>query len=173
MLFKRRPREDQQAASDETAPEEVPSVDATILRDQHGLHQAWYLDMRLQEELMRAARTGHPFSIAAWEPQLLRNDVPDPQVIDRAAAFIANKLRSYDLVGRMAEHRFVAVLLDADYHLAKTVAYRINADIPANIPRAGKWKAAIATFGRDGVDGDSLIQAALRRLDDHSRANAA
>jgi hypothetical protein len=36
------------------------------------------------------------------------------------------------------------------------------------IPGAGKWRAGVATYGRDGVDADGLIQVTLRRLDDDS-----
>jgi hypothetical protein len=172
MIFKRRARDDPRDATEEAPSKDVASAGAAVLRDQLGLHQPWYLELRLKEELTRAARADRIFSLATWEPQLLPGDVPDPQVIDRAAAFIVSKVRSYDLVGRMAEYRFVAILLDADYHHATTVAYRIKADIQATIPGAGKWKAGISTFGRDGVDGDSLIQVALRRLDDNSASAA-
>jgi hypothetical protein len=172
MVFKRRARDDPQGAPEE-APSSLASADsAAILRDELGLHQPWYVDLRLKEELTRAARTDRGFSLATWEPRLLPGDVPDPNLIARVAALIASKLRTYDIVSRMSEYRFVAMLLDADYPHASTVAYRIKADIQVEIAGAGKWKAGIATFGRDGVDGDSLIQVALRRMDDNSSAAA-
>jgi len=169
MLFKRRARDDPQNAPD--APPPTSGGEAS-LRDDLGLHQPWYLNLRLKEELARSSRTDGVFSLATWEPRLLPGDVPDPNIIAAAAALIAGKLRSYDLTARISEHRFAAVLLDADNHHASTVVFRIKADIQVEIPGAGKWKAGVATFGRDGADADSLIQVALRRMDDASSAAA-
>jgi GGDEF domain-containing protein len=104
---------------------------------------------------------------------VLPGSEPDPQIVAKAARLIASKLRTYDLVACISDARVAALLLDADNHHASTVAYRIKADIQVEIPGAGKWKAGVATFGRDGADGDSLIQVALRRMDDGSGANAA
>jgi hypothetical protein len=173
MLFKRRARDDPHSPPEEASPSPATPGGAAALRDELGLHQPWYLDLRLKEELARAARADRVFSLATWEPRLLPGDTPDPEIIAKAARLIASKLRSYDLVGRIADQRIAALLLDADYHHASTVAYRIKADIQVEIPGAGKWKAGTATFGRDGVDGDSLIQVALRRMDDSTGAAAA
>jgi hypothetical protein len=167
MLFKRRPRDDPQDAPETPPPK---SGGEGSLRDELGLHQLWYLNMRLKEELARSSRTDGVFSLATWEPRMLPGDVPDPNIIAAAAALIVGKLRGYDLVARISEHRFAAVLLDADNHHASTVVFRIKADIQVEIPGAGKWKAGVATFGRDGADADSLIQVALRRMDEGSAA---
>lgn len=168
MLFKRKPREDEPPAEAEASPQ--AGAGPCALRDELGLHHLWYLEQRLKEELARAARAELVFSLAAWEPRLLPGDTPDPQVLARAAALIAGKLRTYDVVARASDYRFVAILLDADHPNASTVAYRIKADIQVMIPGAGKWRAGIATFGRDGLDGDSLIQAAFRRMDEDAKA---
>lgn len=170
MLFKRRPKDDSHDAPDPPPPK---SGGGESLRDELGLHQLWYLDMRLKEELARSSRSEHVFSIATWEPRLLPGSEPDRDIVLKAARLIAGKLRSYDLVACISDARIAAILLDADGHHASTVAYRIKADIQVEIPGAGKWKAGVATFGRDGVDGDGLIQVALRRMDDASGANAA
>ncbi len=173
MLFKRRARDDPQGAPEEASPSSATSTPAgAVLRDELGLHQLWYLDMRLKEELVRASRADHTFSLATWEPRLLPGDVPDPRIIAAAAALIAGKVRTYDLVCRISEYRFAGLLLDADYHNAATVTFRIKSDIQIGIPGAGKWKAGVATFGRDGNDGDSLIQVALRRMEEGSSAAA-
>jgi len=169
MLFKRRPRDDPQNAPETPPPK---SGGEAALRDELGMHQLWYLDMRLKEELSRSSRSEHVFSLATWEPRLLPGDAPDPEIVARAAKLIAGKLRTYDLVALISDARIAGILLDADYHNASTVAYRIKADIQVEIPAAGKWKAGVATFGRDGVDGDSLIQVALRRMDEGGSAAA-
>jgi hypothetical protein len=167
MLFKRKPREGEEAAASD-APKEERVAGSAILRDELGLFQPWYLDMRYREELARAARGAVIFSIAAWSPRLLGDDDPDPAIMARVAKLIADKLRDYDIACRIDERRILALLLDADYHHASTVAYRIKADIQIQIPGAGKWRAGAATYGRDGVDADSLMQVALRRLEEDS-----
>ncbi len=167
MLFKRRPREAEPPAPG-VAKQALQG--AAVLRDELGFSHLWYLELRLKEELARATRGGPIFSIAAWEPRLLPGDKPDPAIMSRAAGLIAGKLRSYDVAARIDEQRYVALLLDADYHHASTVAYRLKADIQVLIPGAGKWRAGVATFGRDGVDGDGLLQVAFRRLEDDAAA---
>jgi GGDEF domain-containing protein len=87
-----------------------------------------------------------------------------------AAAFIEKRLRTYDVLARIDEERFAALLLDAEYQTASTVAFRIKADLQTRLPSAGRWQAGVATFGRDGVDGDALIQAMFRRLEEDARA---
>jgi hypothetical protein len=169
MLFKRRSRDDAESAPDPPAT----AGGVTLLRDKHGLHQLWYMEVRLTEELTRAARSERVFSLATWEPRLLPGDTLRPDIMAQVASLIASKLRTYDVAALISESRIAAMLLDADHQHASTVTYRIRADIQIEIPGAGKWRAGVATFGRDGVDGDSLIQAALRRMDDSSSGAAA
>jgi len=168
MLFKRRPRDNEPPVAADIPKQAADRPPA--LRGELGLSQLWYLELRLKEELARAARGGTIFSIAAWEPRLLPGDEPAPEIMSRAAELIVGKLRSYDLATRTDARRYMAVLLDADYHHASTVAYRIKADIQVLIPGAGRWRAGVATYGRDGVDVDGLIQVTMRRLEDDAAA---
>jgi hypothetical protein len=168
MLFKRRPRDGSEAAPDTTPPKSGKGE--LDLRDELGMHQLWYLDMRLKEELARASRSGAVFSLATWEPRMLPGDVMDPQVLTACAKLIVGKLRTYDLTAQIGDNRFAAVLLDADNHEASTVVFRIKADMQVQVPGGGKWKAGVATYGRDGADADSLIQVALRRMDEAAAA---
>ncbi len=168
MLFKRRPREGEPPAA-AGVPKQA-TEGAAILRDELGLSHLWYLELRLKEELASATLGGTIFSIATWEPRLLPGEEPNAEIMSRAAGLIVGKLRSSDLVGRVDDRRYVGLLLDADYHHAITVAYRIKADIQVLIPGAGRWRAGVATYGRDGVDVDGLIQVALRRMDEDSQA---
>lgn len=166
MLFKRKPREEGPPIALESA--QPAGGDAAILRDELGLHHLWYLELRLREELARAARSDHVFSLAAWQPRLLPGDVLSPELLRQASEVIAGKLRAYDVAARVDNDRFVALLLDADYPSATTVAYRIKSDIQIRAPGA-KWRAGVATFRRDGVDGDALIQVAFRRLEEEAQ----
>ncbi len=161
-MFKRK----QEKPSASEGVEQPQNGDAASLRDELGLYHLWYFELRLSQELARASRSNGVFSIATWHLRLLPNEVPGPELLSKAASIIAESLRSYDIVARIDEYRFGALLYDAKYEEAATVAHRLKGDIQIKVPSAGKWRAGIATFGRDGVDGDTLIQTSLRRLNE-------
>jgi GGDEF domain-containing protein len=169
MLFKRKPREgDAEGGPNASGP--PPGGPEAALRDELGLHHLWYLELRLREELARASRANGMFSLAAWKLRLLPGEAPSDDYLRQAAAFITSQLRTYDLVARIDAERFVAILLDAGHEDANNVAFRIKGDLQIKLPSAGRWQAGVATFSRDGVDGDSLIQATFRRLEGDARA---
>jgi hypothetical protein len=140
------------------------------LRDELGLHHLWYLEMRLRDELARASRTHTMFSLAAWQLHVLPGETPSPELPALAADIIQSSLRSYAIVARIDADRFVAILFDAPYDAAATVAFRIKGDLQIKVAAAGRWQAGVATFPHDGVDGDGLIQATMRRLQADARA---
>jgi hypothetical protein len=167
MLFKRKPRDEPEPV--DRAPLSAVDEAYAALHTELGLHHLWYLELRLKEELARAARTDGVFSIAAWRPRLLPGEPMPPQLIVQAGQIISKSLRSSDVAARLDENRLVGLLLDARFEDSTTVAFRIKADLQVRISGAGKWQAGVATFGRDGVDGDGLIQAVLRRLEEDAR----
>jgi GGDEF domain-containing protein len=162
-MFKRREQEPV------PGPSPPPQSDA-LLRDELGVHPLWYLEMRLTEELARASRTSGVFSLACWQLKLLPGERPSGSLLKQAADFIIESLRTYDIVARIDEYRFVALLLDAQYEAASTVAFRIKGDLQVRVLSAGRWQAGVAAFPRDAVDADGLIQASFRRLGDDARA---
>jgi GGDEF domain-containing protein len=171
MFFKRRDK--QEALGEERPPPggKGGGADPThVLRDELGLCQLWFLELRLHEELARAARVNSVFSLACWQLKLLPGEAPSQNLLQQAATLIAGSLRSYDIVARLDDERFVAILLDAPYEAASTVAFRIKGDLQVRVSSAGRWQAGIAAFPRDAVDGDGLIQAAFRRLGEDARA---
>jgi hypothetical protein len=174
MFFRSRSRkeaasEDRGAALD---PGQQPASDPQgVLRDELGLYHLWYLELRMREELARAARIDSVFSLAAWRLRLLPGEEPHPDLLRQVAEFVVGRLRSYDIASRIDAHRFVAILFDADYPNATAVAFRLKTDIQTRIPSVGRWQGGVATFGRDGVNGDALIQAALRRLEEDARGS--
>lgn len=168
MLFKRRKAEG--PAPEGAIPQQPPPAPDAVLRDDLGLHQLWYFERRLREEVARAVRVGGVFSLVVWQLQLLPGESLELEVVQRCASIISSSLREYDLATRVDEERCAALLLDADYQGAATVAHRIKCDLQVRIRSAGKWRAGVATFQRDGVDGDALIRAALRRLDEDAQA---
>lgn len=142
---------------------------AGVLRDELGLHHLWYLELRLQQELLRAARMGAVFSMASWQRRMLPGEEAGFETLERCAGILKEHLRTYDVASYIDGQRFVAVLFDADARDAATVAFRVKGALQLHISGAGKWQAGLATFGQDGLDGNALIQAALRRLDEDTR----
>ncbi len=171
MVFgrKQKPEQPAEAATSAAIETEAPAADA-VLRDPLGLYHLWYLERRLQEELARAPRINSCFSLATWRLRLLPGETPSPELLAKAASLIASSLRSYDVYARIDETRIVAILYDADFQAASTVAFRLKGDLQVGIASSGRWQAGVATFPADGVDGDSLIHAAFRRLDEDARA---
>lgn len=169
MFFKRR---DKKEALDEERPPPGGGGDdpSAVLRDDFGLFHLWYLEMRLREELARAARVNSVFALACWQLKLLPGESPSQALLLQAAEHIAGSLRSYDIVARLDDERFVAILLDAPLEAASTVAFRIKGDLQVRVGSVGRWQAGLAAFPRDAVDGDGLIQAAFRRLNEDARA---
>lgn len=162
-MFKRREQEP------DPEPSPPPQSDA-VLRDELGVHPLWYLEMRLKEELARASRTNGVFSFACWQLKLLPGERPSDDLLKQAADFIMESLRTYDILARIDEYRFAALLPDAQYEAASTVAFRIKGDLQVRVHSAGRWQAGVAAFPRDAVDADGLIQASFRRLGDDARA---
>lgn len=168
MFLKRKPPAEDPAVEPESPAEVEPTRD--VLRDELGLYQLWYLELRLEEELVRAARSENVFSLVAWQLRLLPGEAPSADLLRRAAAIIVKGVRSYDIPSRIDEERFAALILDAAYEQASTAAFRITGDLQMQIPSAGTWRAGVATFRRDGMDDEALINTAVRRLQDDARA---
>ena len=166
-MFKRSPKIETPAF--QPSAKGASPVDAA-LRDELGLYHLWYLELRLAEELDRAARTGSVFSLTAWQLRVLPGETPHPDLLEQAAKLITDSLRNYDVPSRIDAVRFVAILFDADLADASTVAFRTKADLHLRAPSAGKWQAGVATFQRDGLDANALIGATLRRLEEDARA---
>jgi GGDEF domain-containing protein len=162
MLFKKRPREEPEEPSEARASARSGPA---VLHDELGLYHLWYLELRLKQELARAARSESAFTLAAWKLRALPGAPPSDEYMRQAADFIVSSLRAYDIVARVDVDRIAAILFDAGYEVATTVAFRIKGDLQRRQPSAGRWLAAVAAFGRDGVDGDTLIQTIFRRLD--------
>ncbi len=178
MVFRRKPKEERPA---EVAPSEPdsPAVSAgpqpptgpdEALFDGHGMHQLWYLERRLRDELARAARVNSIFSLACWRLRMLPGEQMTDELIQKAAKLIAGRLRTYDICARIDEERFAAILFDAEPAAVSTVAYRIKADLQLEAKSTGRWQAGVSTFPTDGMDGDGLIQAAFRRMEEDARA---
>ena len=178
MVFRRKPKEERPV---EAAPSELsgfvaptgptpPTAAEGALFCELGMHQLWYLERRLKEELARASRVNSIFSLACWRLRMLPGESMSDELALKAAELISGRLRSYDICARIDEERFAAILFDAEAAAVTTVAFRIKADLQVEVRSAGRWQAGVSTFPMDGLDGDGLIQAAFRRLEEDARA---
>ena len=162
-------RLDPAAQAAEATLELVPASGASALYDDVGLFHLWYLERRLNEELSRAARIKNTFSLACWRLRGLPGEAIPKELVEQTATFLADKLRSYDIYSQIDDERFVAILFEADYRSASTVAFRLKGDMQVQMQTTGRWQAGVSTFPDDGTDGDALIQNAFRRLAEDAR----
>ncbi len=172
MVFGRKQKQTEAAPAPAVEGADAASLLAPdgLICESTGLYKLWYLERRLREELARAPRINSTFSLAAWRLRMLPGEAPPQELVDKAATLIATSLRSYDIPARIDEHRIVAILFDADYDSAATVAYRLKSTLQMQAMSMGKWQAGVSSFPNDGVAGDALIQVAFRRLDEDTRA---
>jgi hypothetical protein len=170
MLFKRKGKGEPSSREPPEDSGKAGGDPTAVLRDELGFHHLWYLDLRLGEEQARATRAEGVFSLCGWRLRLLPGEKISNEILLRAAEVIASSLRTYDIVARIDEERIAALLIDADYHNASTVAYRVKVDIQTKMPSSGRWQAGVATFGKDGVDADGLIHTMFRRLEEDAKA---
>lgn len=167
MFFRRKQGREPEA---ESAVSSGPADAASVLRDELGLYHLWYLEMRMREELSRGARIGSVFSLALWQMRQLPGENLDRGHLEKAASTITENLRAYDIAARLETFRFAAILLDAGFEAASTVAFRLKGQLQLKVQTGGRWQAGVACFPGDGVDADAIIQTALRRLESDSRA---
>jgi hypothetical protein len=162
-------RDDEPPAPEDAGPPPNQERPDAAIRDELGLHQRWYFVMRLAEELERASRRSRALSIVAWDYRLLPGEEVPLAFVRRAAEELAERVRAYDVVFRLDDCRFVALLPDADGTEARTAAFRIKADLCVAIPGPGKWRAAVAAYPVDGTDADTLVLTAIERLDEDGK----
>lgn len=172
MVFGRKPKEEPPPEAEiadvpEPAPDASPDA---ALYDDLGMFHLWYLERRLREELLRAARVDGIFSLVCWRLRGLPGESLSDEQVRKAAGIIAKRTRAYDIFARIDEQRFVAILFECDEHAAATVAFRIKGDLQVSMQTTGRWQAGVATFPEDGMDGNSLIQTAFRRLESDALA---
>jgi GGDEF domain-containing protein len=165
-------RKSKKPTSDDLPSEQSLSREAA-LRDPLGLHHQWYLDLRLREEIARTEITKSDGALVAWQLSVLPGEAIDNDQFARSAKIIAKAMRSYDIIARTDERRFFAIIFDANYESASAVAHRVCLELQLVVSQAGRWKAGVASFRRDGRNGEELIERVLSRIDKASKATAA
>ena len=178
MAFKRKREEAHAGEVEKGAPDGAvtspgptpPDGPDAMLFDEFGMHQLWYLERRMKDELSRAARVDSVFSLACWRLKMLPGESMNAELVRKAAELIAGRLRSYDIYARIDEELFAAILFDAEAAAVNSIAFRIKADLQVIRLSTGRWQAGVSTFPDDGVHGDELIQVAFRRLEEDAKA---
>ncbi|MEA2682455.1 MAG: hypothetical protein QOK05_783 [Chloroflexota bacterium] len=95
-----------------------------------GLDTGARFELRVAQELKRAARGGHPTAVAVFELtgwHTLDADVPEAAtLLVRAAAVVTEELRDIDTVGWLRGARFAALLPMCDRASAHNAARRVT-----------------------------------------------
>lgn len=160
MFFRGRSKE-----AKEPGHEARDSPEAILIDEATELYKGWYFERRVNEEVQRCARYGRTFALILWEPRLLPGEVMEDEAIARVGGVIRAGLRQTDLAAQLDRTRFAALLIEAEHHTGRTVAYRMRGELASRVRGGpGTWRAGMAVFPDDGVDATSLFQVTARRL---------
>ena len=117
-----------------------------------GLYADWYFRLRLQEELARSRRFGHPCALMLAESTRGRLGREGEQALFQA---ITKTFRGTDLVAHMGSLRFAVLLSNTAPEGAQLARDRLEASVPA-----GSLLIGFACYPDDGEDWRSLFAAA-------------
>ncbi len=140
-----------------------------------GLFNRRYLETHLGQQVERMARTRKRVAILLLDIDKFKpiNDthghLVGDTILKEFAERIANRLRNFDLVGRLGGEEFVVVIPDATIHAAQRVAERLRASIGDRPFQAGDDVGALPITVSIGValgrpEGDS-VRAMIERAD--------
>lgn len=120
---------------------------AAIYERTTGLYAYWYLQLRVEEEIVRAERGGKPLScISLWAEA--------PERIATLATCVREALRLYDMAAHFNNGHFVIVLLDADHVGVHVVLQRVALAMDGDI------LAGAARYPEDGRTFEELLEVA-------------
>jgi GGDEF domain-containing protein len=122
-----------------------------------GLYAYWYLELRADEELSRAARFNKSLALMSiW--------AGTPDEIAEAGAHLKEGLRDYDLAGYLNNGHFVALLTETDPDGARIVVQRVRQILGPTL------LTGVAMFPGDGLTFEALLETAKRRAETNERA---
>lgn len=150
---------------------EALMVWTTVFDEATGLHTRQYLYDRLSLECDRARRLNSTFSVIVLQLHQRRTKDGDPIALPRpalqeVARLIDRLTHSSDLVARLSDSEVALVAMGADRSNREALVERLRTAVVLELPRLigssdqSLVKAGAATFGRDGTDERSLVQAA-------------
>jgi GGDEF domain-containing protein len=117
-----------------------------------GLYADWYFRLRLQEEIARSRRFGHPSALLLAEST--RGRLGREREI-RLFESITKSFRGTDLVAHMGNLRFAVLLTNTTPEGAAVAKERLASSVPAGLLQIG-----VACYPQDGEDWRSLMAAA-------------
>lgn len=141
-----------------------------------GLHNARYLEQRLEEEVARARRYGHRLSLLLMDSDSLKqvNDRYGHQegnaLLKAMAAAIKESVRSTDIPCRYAGDEFVVLMPQTDADDAAVVAERVRTAIESRglvVDGQRVWvtaSAGVATFPDHARDAEELVRKADKAM---------
>lgn len=138
-----------------------------------GLPNRRYLEERLEAEISRAARYGHPLAVLVIDVDDFKhvNDTwghaKGDEVLVWVGRFIRSMLRSHDVVGRTGGDEFVAILPSTDREGAELIARRLRDELDAlrgHPDHPVKMSIGAAAIGPGTGDAQSLIAAGDRAM---------
>ena len=111
-------------------------------------HDRAYLQSRIREEIDRARRYGHPFSLLVLEAHPANDGIPIRRKVDHAIERVCAGLRPSDIVARAFDDTVVILLVETDAAGARDALFRLR----NRLFQVGKlsWNISALTFPRDG-----------------------
>lgn len=132
---------------------------------------------RFEQEVRRAERSHHPFTVLLLDLDGLKriNDLhghlTGNRALQRLAAVINEHCRSTDLAVRYGGDEFAVVLIDSDKGMAEQVAHRIEHGLQTDQGRPPiSVSIGIGVYPDDGRTAAELIEAADRQLYRYKRS---
>ena len=110
-------------------------------------HDRPYLQSRIREEMDRARRYGHPFSILVLEAHPAVDGLPVRKKVDMVIERVCAGLRPSDIVARAFDDTVVVLLVETDATGARDALFRLR----NRLFNAGmaSWSIASFTYPRD------------------------
>ena len=149
---------------------ETLMVLGTVYDEETGLHNRTYLYDRLALEAARAERLNYVFSLLIFQIRLGRPGAKTPTLPKNAIQTIANSVsrltHATDLVALLSDSELAVLAIGVDQKTRKGLVQRLRHAIVGELPALiGDTsiidvKAGTATYGVDGADAPTLVQAA-------------
>lgn len=123
----------------------------------HG-HDRLYIQSRIREEVARAKRYGHPFSIATFECLPAADGVAMRDRIDYALAVIETSVRPSDVVAHAYDDVVVLLLVETDPTGARDALLRVR----NRLINHGHWNVTLYDYPLDAdrIENMSLLAVA-------------
>ena len=137
-----------------------------------GLHNRSYLISELEQEILRAGRTGRPFAVAMLDLDGLKaaNDrfghAAGDSLLRAVSEVLVGNIRATDVAARYGGDEFVLLLPETDLAGAVRVAEKVRVDISRIVlPQDGgvvrsSASVGVATFPEDGRSANELLRRA-------------